>query len=592
MPFLKMGVWQRKWILKMAESERNPKGKIVGRWEMHNPRYVAGYVRVSSGRQVKEGESLAEQRRLIEEYAKLNKFLLYKIYSDEGISGAAPDRASLDNLKWDANRSLFQKAIFCSLDRFGRSAQDLLNNYEYFEKRGIALVSLREKIDTSIPAGRFLRTVLGAVAELEREMLRERTTSGLVARMKKGLRPVGRLPYGFRWDKKRRTFKTILREKKAYHDAVDLYLNGGKSITEVAGILNERGYRTRQGERFTRSSLATIFKNRFYKGEWDIHFQGEIFSYHPTPMIDSDTWKKLQTRIKGKTIKWKRIEASKDPYLLRRLLKCECGSLLQCCRHNMRYYACRASKMSEKARLASNSKKNCSLPYVNAAEIETLILDDIWRCFLLSGKDIMCRRKNNVIGEEEDLERVLSNIKGRIAEKEAEMKKLADLLMTGSLDKSLFDEKKQEIEIEMDVLLNKVKILKRDIGLVGEPQENAELASNIEKGQDELWPAIRKSFEDMAEWQKKELISEALGGKKLQVRVLRKRDVVESDIGFSRDELNDPVYKEYRGKKIICWIAEGDWDLDCNVILKHLLQKNKNHFRLANYRVQTIQEPG
>jgi len=117
-----------------------------------------------------------------------------------------------------------------------------LNNYEYFEKRGIALVSLREKIDTSIPAGRFLRTVLGAVAELEREMLRERTTIGVVARMEKGLRPVGRLPYGYRWDRGKKTFKINPREKKAYLAAVDLYLNGGKSITEVAGILNERGY--------------------------------------------------------------------------------------------------------------------------------------------------------------------------------------------------------------------------------------------------------------------------------------------------------------------------------------------------------------
>ena len=578
-------------IGEITECEMNPEGKLVGRWKMDNPRYVAGYVRVSSDRQVKEGESLAEQRRLIEEYAKLNNFLIYKIYSDEGISGAVPDRASLDKLKWDANRNLFQQVIFCSLDRFGRSAQDLLNNYEYFEKRGISLVSIREKMDTSIPAGRFLRTVLGAVAEFEREMIRERTTIGLLARMKKGLRPVGRLPYGYLWDKKGRTFKIIYREKKAYHDAVDLYLNGGKSITEVAGILNERGYRTKQGERFTRSSLAMIFKNRFYKGEWDIYFQGEKFSYYPIPMIDPDTWEKLQTRIKEKTIKWKRIEASKDPYLLRKLLKCECGSLLQCCRHNMRYYACRASKMSEKARLASNLRKNCSLPYVNAAEIETLILDDIWRCFLLSGKDIMRRRRNKVIGEEEDLECVLTDIKGRIAEKEEELKKLANLLMTGSLDKSLFDEKKREIEIEMGVMLNKVEPLQRDLGLVGEPRENAALASNIEIGHDELWTAIRKGFEDMAERQKKELISEALGGEKLQVRVLRKRDMVESDIGLSRDELNDPVYKKYRGKKIICWIVEGDWDFDCNVILRHLLQKKQNHFRLANYKHRTFGKP-
>jgi site-specific DNA recombinase len=501
---------------------------------MHIPINVAGYVRVSSGKQVKEGESLGEQRRLIEEYAEFNNLCIYKIYSEEGISGAVTDRPSLDNLKSDASRSLFQKVIFCSLDRFARSAQDLLNNYEYFEKKGISLVSLREKIDTSIPAGRFLRTVLGAVAELEREMLRERTIIGLVARMRRGLRPVGRIPYGYRWDKKRRTFKTILRERRAYHEAVDIYLNGRNSVTEVAGILNEKGYRTRQGERFTRSSLLMIFKNPFYKGEWDIHFQGETFSYHPPPMVDTDIWERLQERIKRNIIKWGKINASKDSYLLRKLLECECGSLLQCCRHKMRYYACRSSKMSEKARLASNSKKRCSLPYVNANEIEKLILNEIWRFFLLSVKDIVDRKSSDQITEEENLKGALSDTTGRIAEQKEEMK--------------------------LEIL-------------------------------DELWRTIRNGFEDMAIWQKREVIAEALGDKKLRVRVLRKRDIAESEIGLSRNELNDPVYKKYRGKKLTCWAVEGDLSLDCNAILKHLLQKNKNHVRLRNYKNETLRNP-
>ena len=558
---------------------------------MHIPTYVAGYIRVSTEKQVKEGESLAEQRRLIEEYVKLNKLSLYKIYSDEGISGAAPDRASLENLKRDANRDLFQTIIFCSLDRFGRSARDLLNNYEYFEKRGIALSSIKEKIETSIPSGRFLRTVLGAVAELEREMLRERTTSGLMARLKKGMRPIGRIPYGYRWDRKKKTFKTVPAEKEAYLSAVDLYLKAGKSVTEVAGILNEKSYRTRQRERFTRASLVNIFKNRFYKGEWDFSFQGEKFVYHPTPLVDPDTWEKLQTRIKENTLKWKRLEGSRDPYLLRKLLKCECGSLLQCCLHHLRYYKCAISKMSEKARLASNSKKTCSLPYVNAIEIETMVLDDIWKCFLSSGKDLMRWRSSNIIEVEEALERMIMEIQARIQKKEAELKKLGYLLMAGSLDKSLFDEKKRAIEIEKGVLQNKVEILRRDIGLVGEPRRNAALPGNLEIDPDELWQTMYKGYEDLTACQKRELIREVLDGKELQVRILRKKDIVESGIGCSIDELNDAVYKMFRGKKIICWIVEGNWNIDCNVILKHLLQNNTHHFRLANYKNGKLGEP-
>jgi site-specific DNA recombinase len=557
---------------------------------MHAPNYVAGYIRVSSGNQVKEGESLPEQRRLIEEYAKLNNFSVYKIYSDEGISGAVSDRASLDDLKWDANQNLFQKVIFCSLDRFGRSAQHLLNNYDYFEKMGISLVSLREKLDTSIPAGRFLRTVLGAVAELEREMVRERTTIGLIARMRKGLRPVGRIPYGYRWDRKRRTFKTVPPEKKAYHVAVDLYLNQGKSLSEVAGILNERGYRTKQSERFTRSSLAGIFKNPFYKGEWNIFFQGEKFSYHPTPMVNPDTWEKIQHRIWKNTIKSKKIEADKDPFLLRKLLKCECGSLLQCCRHNLRYYSCHVSKINKKDRLASNLKKTCSLPYVNAAEIEGLVLDEIWRCFQLSGEDIMNLQKNFRVREKRHLEYALMGLKGSIAEKQAELKKLTDLFSTGNLQRFLFEKQRQNLEIEKDMMLNKMEILQKEFDFIGESQGNMILAGNLEEEPKELFGVIREAFENMTDRQKKELIREALGGKKLSIRVLRRRDTLESDIGLSKDELNAPVYKKYRGKKLICWIMEGDWNFNYNAVLKHFMKKFQNQFKLANYKFQTFQE--
>jgi hypothetical protein len=191
--------------------------------------------------------------------------------------------------------------------------------------------------------------------------------------------------------------------------------------------------------------------------------------------------------------------------------------------------------MSEKARLASNSKKRCCLPYVNANEIENLIWSEIWRCFLLSVKNIMEGKSNDLITKEENLEGTLSETTGRIEGEKEAMKKLVIL--------------------------------------------------------DELLRKMRKGFEDMAYWQKRELISQALGDKKLRVRVLRKRDMVESDIGLPKNELNDPVHKKYRGKILICWAVEGDWILDCIGILKHLFQKSENHFILANYENGTVRKP-
>ena len=211
---------------------------------MGTPKYIAGYIRVSSGKQVKEGESLPEQRRMIEEYAKIHNSTVYKIYSDEGISGSISDRPALEDLKRDADQKRFGKIIFYSLDRFGRSAKDLLNNYEFFEKRGISLLSLRENIDTSTATGRFLRTILGAVAELEREMIRERVVTGMAARIRKGRKPVGRVPFGFTWDKVTGEFIVKPEEVKVYKAMIDLFLVKKKSMIQVAGILNQQGYRT------------------------------------------------------------------------------------------------------------------------------------------------------------------------------------------------------------------------------------------------------------------------------------------------------------------------------------------------------------
>ena len=186
---------------------------------------VAGYVRVSSPRQVKEGESLEDQKRLVKKYCKLNDYSLYKIYEDAGVSGSKEDRPALEEMKRDADRGLFNRIVFSALDRFGRSAEDTLSNYKFFERRkGITLYAIKEGIDTSTPVGRLTRTILAAIAEMEKDRIRERVIVGLVARANGG-QPIGKVSFGYRWDKEKKAFilnpdeaeiyKTIVHSKKA-----------------------------------------------------------------------------------------------------------------------------------------------------------------------------------------------------------------------------------------------------------------------------------------------------------------------------------------------------------------------------------------
>jgi DNA invertase Pin-like site-specific DNA recombinase len=97
-------------------------------------------------------------------------------------------RPALDRLMADARRGKFQVIAVWRFDRFARSTSHLLRALEEFSALGIDFVSVTEAIDTSTPAGRMVFTVLGAVAELERSIIRERVVAGQRAAKRRGVK--------------------------------------------------------------------------------------------------------------------------------------------------------------------------------------------------------------------------------------------------------------------------------------------------------------------------------------------------------------------------------------------------------------------
>ena len=115
------------------------------------------------------------------------------LYADKGISGAKERRAGLDSLLAAARRRQIDVVVVWRLDRLGRSLRHLIWLLDELAALGVAFVSLGEGIDTSTPAGRLQLHVLGAIAEFERERIRERVRAGLVRARKQGKR-LGRPP--------------------------------------------------------------------------------------------------------------------------------------------------------------------------------------------------------------------------------------------------------------------------------------------------------------------------------------------------------------------------------------------------------------
>lgn len=99
------------------------------------------------------------------------------VYIDEGVSGKLAVRPMLDKVL-DTLKEGDMLTVW-RLDRLGRSVGNLIHLVEMFKDRGIELVSVKEAIDTTTPTGKLMFYIFAAIAEFERDLIRERTLAGL-----------------------------------------------------------------------------------------------------------------------------------------------------------------------------------------------------------------------------------------------------------------------------------------------------------------------------------------------------------------------------------------------------------------------------
>src|SRR5438046_3899738 len=144
---------------------------------------AALYMRVSTKG---HGQTTETQAVALREYAARRGVEIVEEYPDSGISGSKDSRPALDRLMKDARARHFDVVIVARFDRFARSVSHLLRALEEFNHLGIDFVSLSESIDASTPMGKMIFTVLGAVAELERNLIRERVHMGISRARKQG----------------------------------------------------------------------------------------------------------------------------------------------------------------------------------------------------------------------------------------------------------------------------------------------------------------------------------------------------------------------------------------------------------------------
>ena len=288
---------------------------------------AAAYVRVSTGRQAREGLSLAEQERKVEAYiAAQDGWEHIETYVEAGVSGRKDDRPQLKRLLAAVAHGEVDVVVIPKLDRFGRSVRQLQENFDKLKDAGVGLVSLKESIDTSTSVGRLLRNVLAALAEFESDVIGERVASVSAARCAEGLAH-GRAPFGYRAVKKQ-GLVVVSAEAAVIQRVFYEYATEGRSQREICRRLNNDGIKSQRGV-WTQGSISKVLASPIYVGR--VHVNGDQFQGVHEGIIDKDLWAKAESLREAGT----RTRRGKTP-TANHLLS---GGMLRCPRCGATMYA-------------------------------------------------------------------------------------------------------------------------------------------------------------------------------------------------------------------------------------------------------------
>lgn len=132
------------------------------------------YARVST-----KDQSCEMQLRDLRSYCAARSLVDVAEYLDVGVSGSKDSRPELNRMMDDVRKRKLDGILVWRFDRFARSTKHLLAALEEFRSAGIQFISYQENLDTASPLGQALFTIIAAVAQLERDLIRERVTAGV-----------------------------------------------------------------------------------------------------------------------------------------------------------------------------------------------------------------------------------------------------------------------------------------------------------------------------------------------------------------------------------------------------------------------------
>jgi site-specific DNA recombinase len=274
---------------------------------------AVGYIRVSV--ESEDSMSLEVQEEAIKEYVDYKKHRYINTYKDRISGYTTKDRPGLMELLEDVRAGKVDIVVVWRLDRFGRSSIELQQNYEKLQKHGVDLVSVGQDMDFSTPHGTFYLQMLAAVAEMERQMIKERMYGGRIRKAKSGIPTTKKFSFGRTFNYKTEEWEMDEDKKEAIEWVANQYLNNDKSLRELASKLN-KDRNIKLGE----DGLRNILKNHC-STKWYQHFKDrEPNEFEIPPLLDDVTIKKITDRM---AFNKRCNQTKKRKYVLTGYLRCE-----------------------------------------------------------------------------------------------------------------------------------------------------------------------------------------------------------------------------------------------------------------------------
>lgn len=448
---------------------------------------VALYIRVSTQEQAKEGYSIGEQEERLKNYCKAMLWDIYKIYRDPGYSGGDTNRPGLKEMMRDVEDGKVDKVVVYKLDRLSRSQLDTLYLIEkVFLANGTDFVSMSENFDTSTPFGRAMIGILAVFAQLEREQIKERMNMGKEARAKEGKWGGGPSePIGYDYNPATDELIVNEYEKMQILEAIDLFLKG-TPLRAIATLFHTKGYtyRGKSGKtsEWEASRLRYVLKSKVYLGY--IHYRGEWYKGDHEPIIDEETFNKLQAILKQRKEDFdnRRPKKAGQTTFLGGLIFCkQCGG--RYCRQAGKkwknnnpplYYSCYSRNKSVRAMIKDpNCKnKNWRLP-----DLDAIVFDEIKKLALDPEHISRIREKKKDSNTEPNK---VDIIEKKVKELDEQISRFMDLYGIGKFTIDQVSEKIDPLNNKRNALLRELETLNAESGRLSE-EEAIEIVKSFEE---------------------------------------------------------------------------------------------------------------